>query len=150
MEGLAGITRVASIPILFVLAGLFLSLLPVTSSQSSSSLGPNWETLCSGGTCQTTLYSYEKYFFNGQEWEEIDENWYDCSQGEETQFCTNEYHFNTIAKSNGTVSSYFNNEDLTVQLSNFLKDVSLDGFDFFYNQILYGKLMKVYCTLYHF
>lgn len=85
------------------------------------SYGPNWESVCEGGICQTTLYSYEKYWRNeNNRWEDINESFYDCSERGETKFCTNPYHFDVVVRGNGTVSAFLNNEDFTFKLSNFL------------------------------
>ena len=46
--------------------------------------GTNWERNCEDGGCQITLYSYQKYYVNeGDEWEQIDENFgtENCEQG---------------------------------------------------------------------
>jgi len=85
-----------------------------------TSKGPRWETTCQNNICQTTIYSYEKYFFRNNVWEEIDENFYDCSQGQNIRFCTKDYHFNVTADSTGLVSAFLNNNLLIQRLYTFL------------------------------
>lgn len=110
---------VAIVFILFI--GVNSNFYATAQQNNEVTYGPNWETVCEGNTCQTIVYSYEKYWFNENgDYEEIDESWYDCSQGGETQFCTNEYHFNAIANANGVVSAFFNNDEFTVNLDGFL------------------------------
>ena len=95
----------------------FFSLILAQEQDGEISYGPNWETVCESGICQTIVYSYEKYWIDETgNYEEIDESWHSCPEG----YCTNEYHFNVIANSNGIVSSFLDNEEFTVGLSNFM------------------------------
>ncbi len=88
---------------------------PITSV-SQHTYDFNSDTSCSNDICTTSLYSYEKYFERNGAWEEIDENWYECSEG----YCTNEYYFKSTTDSQGIVTSYLGNEQLSMQLSNLL------------------------------
>lgn len=87
-----------------VIVWLFLSLIIVASGvlAQQQQIGPNYETSCENGICQTTIYSYEKYWLNDQdEWQEIDEGFHDCSENEETKYCTNSYNFDVTATGDG-------------------------------------------------
>src|SRR3989344_349720 len=81
--------------------------------------GSNYDTICDGATCTTTVYSYEKYFLRNETWEEIDENFFDCSTNEETKFCTKDYRFNIVAKANGEVSAFRNGQEERFKLADF-------------------------------
>src|SRR3989344_3818789 len=82
----------------------------------------NYETSCENEVCTTMIYSYEKYFLRNNVWEEIDEDFFDCSENGEIKFCTNDYHIKAEADSNGQITVYKDNEQLTFQLSDFLNN----------------------------
>jgi|SRR3989344_1720723 len=79
----------------------------------------NYETSCENEVCTTMIYSYEKYFLRNNVWEEIDEDFFDCSANGETKFCTNNYRFNVVAKGNGEVSAFRNGEEDRFKLMDF-------------------------------
>jgi RHS repeat-associated protein len=105
---------------IFFIFILFIFMVPFSLSQQISYTS-NSETLCSGDTCTLNLYSYEKYWLNeNSEWEEVDENWYDCSISlQDVKYCTKNYYFNTTADSQGNIISNLNNQQLSIQLSSF-------------------------------
>src|SRR3989344_1977176 len=84
--------------------------------------GPNYETLCENEVCTTMIYSYEKYFSRDNVWEEIDEDFFDCSANGETKFCTNNYRFNVVAKGNGEVSAFRKGNEVKFRLIDFLNN----------------------------
>ena len=106
----------------YIIAGIVVFVILVSSFSvlAQSTKGPNWETSCEGNICSTLLYSYEKYWYNeNNEWEEIDENFFDCSEGNLTKYCTNTYYFDVVADSLGEVSSRVNSKSFNMRLSNF-------------------------------
>jgi len=112
---------IISIIIFLIIAINFLSINVKAIGTSEISKGSNWETSCIGNECQTTLYSYEKYWHNEQgEWEEIDENWFDCSEGLEVKFCTKEYYYKAVISGYGEISAIINGENITFKLDNLL------------------------------
>src|SRR3989344_7040572 len=88
---------------------------PTLNIQSFTDIGNNFDKTCYENSCITTIYSYERYFNRNGVWEEIDENWYSCGNS----FCTNNYYFNATADNQGTITFYLNNNQLSMQLSNF-------------------------------
>lgn len=115
------------------------------SSAQLESKGSNWERSCEGNTCETTLYSYEKYFFQNDAWEEIDENFYDCSDGQETRYCTKNYYFNVTADGQGLVSANIPNGNYSLRLSNISSSNSIlafspiiDGNTITYEEVIEG------------
>ena len=103
---------------LFVIIAL-ISIFTFTSAQNAqtslASQGSNFETMCLSNSCETIIYSYDKYFNRNSRWEEIDENWHICGE----MFCTNNYYFQAIADSNGRVAIQNNNKQFTQQISRF-------------------------------
>ncbi|MFH1802528.1 MAG: hypothetical protein ABH864_03680 [archaeon] len=98
---------------IFLLAGL--------AAAQQNSIGPSHETTCEENICTTMIYSYEKYWLNEQEqWEEIDESFYDCSTNSETKFCTRQYHFNATADNRGDVTAFLNNNNMRFRISGLL------------------------------
>ena len=81
--------------------------------------GSNYETSCKNEVCTTTIYSYERYFLRDNVWEEIDEDFFDCSANGETKFCTKDYRFNVVAKGNGEVSAFRNGKEDRFKLMDF-------------------------------
>ena len=65
--------------VFFVFLILILSVLlggafPVTAQESTTTYGPQWKSVCQGYDCETTIYSYEKYWIDESgNYEEIDE-----------------------------------------------------------------------------
>ncbi|GEM_PF-3142303 len=109
------ISVVIALSLAVVFGGLYSTL-----AQQKVEKGANWETECNEEQCQTTIYSYEKYWKNSQgEWEEIDENFYDCSSGGEKKYCTKTYHFYVEADALGNVKSVQNAKNFNMKLSNF-------------------------------
>ncbi len=102
----------------FALLAFFIIILNFVSAEIISK-GPNWDRTCSGNICESVIYSYEKYWDNGNEWEEIDESWKDCSS-DVTRFCTNDYHYKAVADSNGLVSAIISGRNYDMKLSGFL------------------------------
>src|SRR3989344_6548612 len=86
-----------------------------------SAIGPNYEISCKGNTCQSTIYSYEKYWLNEtREWEEINESFYACSEGEITRYCSRDYYYQTIIDNRGNASTSIGNSRFLMRVSNFL------------------------------
>src|SRR3989344_8267796 len=81
--------------------------------------GSNYETSCKNEVCTTMIYSYERYFLRDNVWEEIDEDFFDCSANGETKFCTKDYRFNVVAKGNGEVSAFRNGKEDRFKLMDF-------------------------------
>jgi hypothetical protein len=109
----------------FLLVILSISIFSFIAAQEPSDevfYGPQWNTICENGICNTTIYSYEKYWLNGNgDYEEIDESWHTCDAG----YCTNNYHFNVQANNNGDVVSFRDGESVNFRLSGLL-NYSLD------------------------
>lgn len=78
--------------------------------------GANFATYCTEGVCNTTVYSYEKYFDRNGVWEEIDENWHPCGIN---QFCTTNYYYDVIASQNGLISLNMEGGPVTQQITSF-------------------------------
>lgn len=110
----------SKLPFYFLL-GLFFVVIILfsTTAQSGNDMiyGSTWDKTCSDNMCQTTIYSYEKYWFDSQSgiWGEIDESWHECGN----DLCTNEYYFKAVAQSDGTITAHLNNEESTFKLSSF-------------------------------
>lgn len=115
-----GTLKMASFLILisFVITIIFFSTPPSISKLSIPEISytPQSITSCQNGVCNSIFYSYEKYFLRDGIWKEINENFFACAEG----FCTNNYHFQTIATSKGEVSTIFQNSNITFQLDSFL------------------------------
>ncbi|MBS3083736.1 hypothetical protein J4423_02950, partial [Candidatus Pacearchaeota archaeon] len=96
---------------IFLASMIFIALIGFTVSAQEVTRGSNYETICENGICEAKIYSYEKYFLRNETWEEIDENFFDCSANGETKFCTKDYRFNIVAKANGEVSAFRNGQE---------------------------------------
>ncbi len=122
----------------FLFVVLSLSLVgssPEVLPQNISSQGSNWETTCEAGNCQTTLYSYEKYFLRNNKWEEIDENWHDCSSGGITTFCTQTYYFSVKADNQGNVAASRDGQQYAMRMN----DVT--GSSLIFNPVIDGSVL---------
>lgn len=98
---------------------IFIVMLSISlSSAQLNNKGANYETNCQNNICTTQVYSYEKYFFRDNQWEEINENFFDCSSEGRTKYCTKDYHFNVLAD-DGDVSAKIGNNEFAVKLNNF-------------------------------
>lgn len=75
--------------------------------------GFNFVTYCTDASCNTTVYSYEKYFNRNGEWEEVDEDWYSCEQG----YCTKDYYYNATAYDNGLIHLNLENGLVSYQIT---------------------------------
>lgn len=106
------------IMILAMIILIFAIMQNVIAAEPRNSVGANYETTCSGDICTTEIYSYEKYFLRNNQWEEIDEDFFDCSSDGRAKYCTNDYHFNIVAD-DGDVSAKIGNSEFAVKLSNF-------------------------------
>lgn len=124
---------------------LFFSILLFTTAQITQTQqvivnkGANFETSCVENDCNTTIYSYDKYFNRDGVLEEIDESWHVCEEG----FCTNRYYFEAIASSNGLISIDSNNLEFSQQIIsigneniNISSSPSIDGSFLTYEDIL--------------
>lgn len=103
--------------LIFSITFIYLSFLSIVSAQSNIK-GENYETSCLNNICTTTVYSYEKYFFKNNQWEEIEDNFFDCSSDSEVKYCTKNYYFNVKIK-NGTITAIKDNQNLTFKLTKF-------------------------------
>ncbi len=106
--------------IVLLLSFLFLSVFiffstAQTSRQPISDKGTNFDRTCIGDSCNIVIYSYDRYFNKNGEWEEIDENWYNCGEN----FCTKNYYFNVTADSNGLVRMNSNERQFNQRISSF-------------------------------
>jgi hypothetical protein len=88
--------------------------LPLVSAQTSYSQFS--DKTCDGNSCTTKIYSYERYFQRNGNWEEINENWYNCGNN----FCTRNYWFNVTADNSGNIISKRGNNQLSMRLNGFL------------------------------
>ena len=108
--------------IVLAISFLFL-LLPLVSSieHGETSYGPHWDTSCNENTCQSTIYSYEKYWRNSSnDWEEMNESFYACSEGELTRYCSRDYYYQTIIDGGGNASASLGDSRFSMHISNFL------------------------------
>lgn len=101
--------------------------------------GSNFETLCNpNGLCNTTIYSYDKYFDRGGNFEEIDESWHSCEEG----FCTNDYYFQATANQEGIVTIESDGNELSQTLNSFTDEalsfstISIQGSVLTYENII--------------
>ena len=99
---------------------LLASSLNFVSAAITTEKGPNYETTCENNICQTTIYSYQKYWRSNDEWEEVDERFSDCSENGMTKYCSGNYHFKAVADNNGTISALMNGEEFTLGLLDIL------------------------------
>ena len=67
--------------------------------QPQTSLGPNWEQVCSNGVCTLTVYSYQKYYQEKGEWVFLNESFgtENCQKG--YAFCVDRNEFQFHVKS---------------------------------------------------
>ena len=103
-------------PLIFIFSLAFVSL-----ASAQVSYGPNWETSCEGSICQSTIYSYEKYWLNEtREWEELNESFYACSDGQTTRYCSHNYYYQATLDNRGNASASIGNSRYLMRVSNFL------------------------------
>lgn len=126
MKNKIGINKGEILVLIAVLLVIVISGTIFVSAEDNTEIGSNYETTCDGdGLCETTLYSYEKYFLRGREWELIDESWSDCSVGQRQEFCSREYHYKAVLDEDGRASNRRNQREYAFGLSQFL-NYSLD------------------------
>ncbi len=106
--------------LIFTILAFSILLSTFSSAQLSDDKGLNWDRECVENECQTTVYSYQKYWNDGGDLIEIDESFHDCSTDEATKYCTNEYHFKAEADQNGKITAYKDKEILSFNLLDFL------------------------------
>lgn len=72
---------------------------PVTTQSGSGvSYGSNWESVCVEGECETTIYSYQKYWLENNDWLEIDENFDDVNCDVNYDYCVDRNLYQVHAK----------------------------------------------------
>lgn len=112
-----------------------IAFLPLVSSSIAESnvASPNSDTACVNNICKTTIYSYERYWKEGNDWEQIDESFFDCSSSGgdviSERYCTNEYHYKVEADGDGEVSVSYKGDSYTMKLNAFDdKDLEFDSY----------------------
>lgn len=123
--------------ITFAIAAILILVVFASASLAAKEYGRNYETNCKGNSCTTTIYSYDKYFLRGDQWEEIDESFYDCSDASDVagtkKYCTRNYYFNVTADGNGQINAFHSDSVQSLQLHSFadnqidLNEATIDG-----------------------
>ncbi|MBI4182330.1 MAG: hypothetical protein HY520_05175 [Candidatus Aenigmarchaeota archaeon] len=67
-----------------VVALLTYSLASSQPSGPTTAFGPNWDRTCSGAACTVTIYPFQKYYQEGGQWQEINEDFQPCPSAD---FC---------------------------------------------------------------